>query len=245
MLEDRKLVDPIYSRMLDVLREYVFKVQPGAKITQNDIAKYFATTQNNVSVWKSKGPSLAPLKKLANEFNISLDWLVLGKGSKKIIENNPSKLGYTIKDIGKLFVALSYISDVKISPILSGDPQTEIDWSGVNLSIMPKTCVYFANNNSTCYKKGTHEIFSLNHGQEITVEDSRGRAILNMFHDLLDFSTSCDSKLYTLDTKNNVLSSIIDGMPPVNLSDTFPPTLPIPFSYEDSQIYELVDYKTY
>lgn len=245
MSENKKPVDPIYARMLDVLREYVFKVQPGAKIIQDDIAAYFNTTQNNVSVWKSKGPSISPLKKLANEFNISLDWLILGKGPKTTTINNVSPAGYTTKDLGKLFVTLSYVFDIKITPILAGDPQDEIEWLGVTLSIMPKKCSYFADNDFSYYKKGTHKLFSLNHGQEIIVEDSRGRAILRMFHDLLDFSSSCDDRVYTLDTKNRVLSSIIDGMPPVSLSGTFPETLPLSLPYNGDSIYTLVEYNTY
>lgn len=245
MAAAKKPLDPIYARMLDVLREYVFKVQPGAKIIQDDIAAYFNVNQNTISTWKSKGPSISPLKKLANEFNISLDWLILGKGPKTTTINNAAQPGYTIKDLGKLFIALSYVSDIKITPILTGDPQDEIEWLGVNLSIMPKKCSYFADNDFSYYKKGTHKLFSLKHGQEIIVEDSRGRTILRMFHDLLDFSSSCDSRVYTLDTKNEVLSAIIDGMPPVSLSGTFPEILPLPLPYNDSSIYTLVECNTY
>lgn len=245
MAAAKKPLDPIYARMLDVLREYVFKVQPGAKIIQDDIATYFNVNQNTISTWKSKGPSISPLEKLANEFNISLDWLILGKGQKTTTADNVPQPGYTTKDLGKLFVTLSYVSDIKITPILAGDPYDEIEWLGINLSIMPKKCSYFADNDFSYYTKGTHSLYSFSHGQEITIEDNRGRAIINMFHDLFDFSSDCDDRRYTLDTKNGVLSSIIEGMPPISLSGTFPEILSLPLPYNDNSIYTLVECNTY
>ena len=238
MVKDRKPIDPIYSRMLDILREYVFKVQPGAKITQNDIAEYFNTTQNNVSTWKSKGPSLSPLKKLANEFNISLDWLILGKGAK--LSTIPTE---TVQDMARTLSKLVTITDMHIEQCTQDGPEIKEDernYNGIQITLFPRREIFYANDSlssaisrPSALRNNSENNSLIPMDQVITIEDNRGDLLLGFLRrftrDLEEYENSIYSRVdYDINSRVDLL---ISSLPSLSIA-------PIPDNLNKDELYQ-------
>lgn len=257
MAAAKKPLDPIYARMLDVLREYVFKVQPGTKITQDDIAEYFNFNQNTVSTWKSKGPSISPLKKLANEFNISLDWLILGKGPKlsvtatEISQENTvqdvarslSKQEHTIQDVARSLSKLATITDMRIEQCTQDNSKMNTDkrnYKGIQITLFPRCKIFYTDEplssaiSRIAISRMDSEKGSLvSMDKEIMIEDNRGDLLLNFLRlfakDLEEYRDSIYSRVdYDINSRVNLL---ISSLPTLSLA-------PIPDNLNKDEIYQ-------
>lgn len=241
MAAAKKPLDPIYARMLDVLREYVFKVQPGAKIIQDDIAAYFNVNQNTISTWKSKGPSISPLKKLANEFNISLDWLILGKGPKLSVTATEISQDDTIQDVARSLSKLATVTDMRIKQCTQDEPEISEDepiYDGIQITLFPRRDSYYEDESNivSIYPVLlSKKVIPL--GRSLTVEDNRGRLLLDFLRDFaIDLNRykntyySCVN--YDVNTLNNRANLLISSLPPL-------PVYQMPSSLDRNKLVDL------
>ncbi len=101
----------VYERV-----KLLFK-KAGLGTTQEDISKELHVSQSSVSKWKS-GIPVDKLAAISQKFDVSLDWLVLGKEDNR--RDFPAETAekpieeYTIKDICKSFAALARIANIDI-----------------------------------------------------------------------------------------------------------------------------------
>lgn len=242
MSEEKKPVDPIYARMLDVLREYVFKVQPEVKIIQKDIAEYFNFGQNTVSTWKSKGPSIPPLKKLANEFNISLDWLILGKGPKLSVTATEISQDDTIQDVARSLSKLATITDMHIEQCTQDGPEVNEDernYNGIQITLFPRRELFYTDKSllNATSRPGALINNSDNNtlapmDRVITIEDNRGDLLLGFLRrftrDLEEYRNSIYSRVdYDINSRVELL---ISSLPALSIA-------PIPDNLNKKELY--------
>lgn len=96
----------IYSRI-----EKLF-LSNGMKATQEEIAKFIGVTQKSVAKWKTSIPGSDNLIRIANKFNVSLDWLVYGK---EPTPNATTQDNMKIEDICKAFLQAQRFSLIKVT----------------------------------------------------------------------------------------------------------------------------------
>ena len=83
----------------------------GEKLTQEKLAKKIGVTRQAVGQWKDglTTPNIGPLKKIGEEYNISIDWL-LGLSDTKHLEDSdiPKKTGLTPQAVETLIKWMNY-----------------------------------------------------------------------------------------------------------------------------------------
>lgn len=96
----------IYSRI-----EKLF-LSNGMKATQEEIAKFIGVTQKSVAKWKTSIPGSDNLIRIANKFNVSLDWLVYGK---EPTPNATTQDNMKIEDICHAIIKACDFSKIKVT----------------------------------------------------------------------------------------------------------------------------------
>lgn len=188
--------------------------------------------QTTISKWinGARSPNTIQWCTLAHVLNVSLDWLLLGKEKED-----------TIQDVARSLSKLATVTDMRIKQCTQDEPEMVEDepiYNGIQITLFPRRDSYYEDeSNIVSIYPVLLSKKSIPLGRSLTVEDNRGRLVLDFLRDFaIDLdrykNTYYSCVNYDVNTLNNRANLLISSLPPL-------PVYQMPSSLDRNKLVDL------